>query len=179
MSTTTKKSELSTSLNRVVEATLSTDPGFIFLSPDDIRNLLAEYPGSIQVDIAHRDKKGNVAARATSQGISAAYGGDSAEHSEEHVAPVTRTRFKLDDNIPIPVPRRGIQAEPRYPFNLLNVGQSFMVPATPERPNPAKGLASTVSSANKRMARLNPPKKFIIRPVDENGVKGARIWRVE
>lgn len=169
--------QLSSTLTSVVEATLS-EKGFTFLTPEAIRNLLSEFPGSIQVDVAHKEPKtGRVAVRATDKGISAAFGGGSGEQPEEHIAAhETRTRFKLEDNVPIPAPRRGIQAEPRYPFNLLNVGQSFMVPSTPERPNPAKALASTVSSANKRM---QGKKKFIIRPVEENGVKGARIWRVE
>jgi len=162
----------STTLQHVVDETLGP-VGHTFLSSAAIRELLQEFPGSIQVDVATRDEHHNVCARATEKGIEIAFGGSTP--SEEHaVTPApTSTRFKIEDGYQIPPPRRGIQAEPRYPFALLNRGQSFMVPATPERPNPVKALASTVSSANKRMQRHG--KKFIIRAVEG----GARVWRIE
>lgn len=163
---------LSQFLQDVVEATLSP-AGHTFLTPQTIKEILHSYPNSIQVDLNQRDEKGRPAVRATPEGVSMAFGAG-VEHHVEH--PQT-TRFNIEEGIPVPAPRRGIQLEPRYPFNLLNVGQSFMVPATPERPNPAKNLASTVSSANKRLAK--DKKRFIVRPVEEKGVKGARIWRVE
>lgn len=162
------KISISPTLQHVVDATLSP-AGFTYLSADAVKAILSVHPNAITVDITTRDAHGNVAARATAEGISEAFGGG----HEAHVEPSAKTRFHIEDGHALPPPRRGIQAEPRYPFALMNAGQSFMVPATPERPNPAKALASTVSSANKRMAKIG--KKFVIRPVDG----GARIWRVE
>jgi hypothetical protein len=50
-------------------------------------------------------------------------------------------------------PSRGGRNRSVYPFDALAVGQSFHVPASEAKPNPAKSLASTVSSANKRNAK--------------------------
>lgn len=169
MSTTTK-TDVSSTLQHVVDATLGPQ-GYAFVSSQAVRDILLTHPGAISVDTNTRDVHHNVAVRATQEGILAAFGGPQ-ESDEAHVSTASKTRFKIEDGYEIPAPKRGIQAEPRYPFNLLNVGQSFMVPATPERPNPAKALASTVSSANKRMSGQ---KKFIIRPVEG----GARVWRIE
>ena len=77
-----------------------------------------------------------------------------------------------------------------YPFDKLAVGQSFFIPATDERPDPAKSLASTVANASKRFAVptgetktsartgkevqvLKYTRKFTIREVEG----GARVWR--
>ena len=78
---------------------------------------------------------------------------------------------------------------------------SFFVPATEGKPDPAKSLASTVSGATRKYStpkldengaqimRVNRKKhsvpvqvasrEFTIRAVEENGVKGARIFRVK
>jgi hypothetical protein len=70
----------------------------------------------------------------------------------------------------------------------MEVGQSFFVDKS------AKNLASTVSSANARFAeeiagetrvdrkgntvpKTKQTRSFIVRSVEENGVKGSRIWR--
>ena len=114
--------------------------------------------------------------------------------------------FAINDGVPIPAVKRRGSATSVYPFDALTIedgaefGQSFFVPATEEMPNPGKSLASTVSSASKRYATENGTRtinrkvdgvmtevqvpaydyerKFIVRSVEENGVKGARVWRV-
>lgn len=60
--------------------------------------------------------------------------------------------FVIEDNIPLPGAKRGGRGKTIYPFDALAVNQSFHVPATAENPNPAKSLASTVSSATARYA---------------------------
>jgi len=111
--------------------------------------------------------------------------------------------FNIDNAVPIPAIKRSGAATSIYPFDALAVGQSFFVPATEDMPNPGKSLASTVSSASKRYAtetgtrtinRKNKEsgemeavevpaytyeRKFMVRTVEENGVKGARVWRIE
>jgi hypothetical protein len=114
--------------------------------------------------------------------------------------------FAINDGVPVPAIKRRGPATSIYPFDALTIedgaefGQSFFVPATEEMPNPGKSLASTVSSASKRYATENGTRtinrkvdgvmtevqvpaydyerKFIVRSVEENGVKGARVWRV-
>ena len=85
--------------------------------------------------------------------------------------------FEIDDNVPVPTVRRASGGS-IYPFDALAVGQSFHVPVSEGKPNPAKSLASTVSAATKRS---NGAKKFIVRSVDASDPKGpgARIFRVE
>jgi len=83
--------------------------------------------------------------------------------------------FQFDTGIPVPAARRGGRGTSTYGFEQMNVGQSFFIAETPDNPNPAKGIASTVSTASRRLE----PKKFIVRTVDENGRKGARVWRTE
>lgn len=105
--------------------------------------------------------------------------------------------YVIEENIPIPASaesgKRGRKSH--YPFPQLQVGQSFFVPATKEKPNQAKQLASTVSAAiaryseevpgqfrvnkkGERVAVMKPTRNFVIRNITENGVvTGARIWR--
>lgn len=91
--------------------------------------------------------------------------------------PVGGAGVKFDDNVPVPAPRRGGRGSGVYGFEFMNVGQSFYIAATADNPNPAKRIASTVSSATKRHA----PRKFLVRSVTpENDIgKGARVWRTE
>jgi hypothetical protein len=60
-----------------------------------------------------------------------------------------KTKFEIDDNIPLPTAvagnRRGRVA--MYPFANLEVGQSFHVAKSAENPEPATRLASSVTGA--------------------------------
>lgn len=81
--------------------------------------------------------------------------------------------FTFKQGIPVPAARRGGKGQNAYGFEQMNVGDCFDIPPTTDNPSPAKRVASTVSSASKRLA----PKQFIVRSVEENGVKLARVWR--
>lgn len=90
----------------------------------------------------------------------------------------TGQMMQFDTGIAIPSPRRGGKGSPVYGFEHMSVGHSFFVPSSNDNPNPAKRIASTVSSATKRL----DPKKFVVRSVDETSQgrgKGARVWRTE
>lgn len=98
-------------------------------------------------------------------------------------APGAKT-FTFADGVPMPAPRRGGRGSTVYGFEQMDVGRSFFIPATDDNPNPAKRIASTVSSASSRLE----PKKFIVRSIvtDEAtgrawnvppGTKGAGVWR--
>jgi hypothetical protein len=60
--------------------------------------------------------------------------------------------FEIEDNVAMPTDatRRGRSGG--YPFDKLNVGQSFHVAKTTENPNPAERLASSVSGARAKFA---------------------------
>jgi len=63
--------------------------------------------------------------------------------------------FAIHEGGVIPDRTRRTARKETYPFDRLEEGDFFFVPATPERLNPAKSLASTVSSAAKRYAIQN------------------------
>lgn len=107
--------------------------------------------------------------------------------------PAVKSAFTIEDSIPLPAASGRGRGGNTYPFEQLEVGQSFFVPATTEKPNPAKSLASTVSSATARYAVPAEPaatkkndkgedvpvmvavRKFVVRAIDG----GARIWRTQ
>lgn len=118
-------------------------------------------------------------------------------------APATRTvtastpPSAVAANVPVP---EGA-ARRRYPFAEMDVNHSFFVPATDDRPDPAKSMQSTVSSAIRKFSVpdpsgetrvnrngetvpvMNPTRSFICRPVEDGkpwgfpGIAGAGIWR--
>jgi hypothetical protein len=110
--------------------------------------------------------------------------------------PVTKSLFALEDNVPVPtVSARTKGGNTTYPFDAMNVGQSFFVPDANGK-KAAKTMASTVSGANLRnsvevagQVRTNrkgavvplteQTKLFIVKSVVENGIGGARIWRTK
>lgn len=188
-------------LATIVAAT-NSDAGMCYMTEKSVQVLVDA--GYVECNIGMTDPNDakKVAVRATQTGL--AY---------EHDAPATTegtttmespaTAFAIEDGVKIPAIKRKGSATSVYPFDALEVGQSFFVPATEDTLNPGKSLASTVSSASKRYATENGTRtinrrnkesgemeqvevpaydyerKFIVRSVEENGVKGARVWRVE
>lgn len=194
-------------LAKITEATLDQTQGFAYVKNGATSAMLAE-AGLVELNpqMVDGDK---IAARATEKGIDMYQSGDNVEASNEGQVDQTEgtntmdNQFAIDDGVAIPAIKRKGSATPIYPFDALEVGQSFFVPATEDMPNPGKSLASTVSSASKRYATENGTRtinrrnketgemepvevpayeysrKFMVRTVEENGVKGARVWRIE
>lgn len=197
-------------LTKVAEATLDQTQGFAYVKNGATAAALAE-AGLIELNpqMVEGDK---IAARATNEGVDAYQNGDSVEPTNTNEGTETMNTentaaapaaFAIETGVPIPAIKRQGVATSIYPFDALEVGQSFFVPATDEMPNPGKSLASTVSSASKRYAtevgtrtinrrnketgEMEPvevpaykyDRKFMVRTVEENGVKGARVWRIE
>lgn len=112
--------------------------------------------------------------------------------------PTNPTGFELETGVPMPAANRG-SGESKYPFDAMEVNQSFHVPATDARPKPARALASVVSSATARYATPDPKgatrknksgktvpvmveqRKYVIRTVGADDPKGigARVFRVK
>ena len=74
--------------------------------------------------------------------------------------------FEIDKDIEIPSRCRGKRG-PTYPWNELGVGDSFFAPSD----------ARCFTAAAHR-ARFHGG-KYTTRAVEENGVVGFRVWRVE
>ena len=72
--------------------------------------------------------------------------------------------FEIEKGIPVP-PRVYRGRVSKYPFANMEVGESFLVEATPAK------AASLATAAGRR----RPGWKFISRKVDETH---ARVWRV-
>lgn len=172
------------------------DGGAVAYGDDSYFTILVD-KGFVEVNKEMVDAVGNYAGRPTEAGIKLIK--DNAV-SDVSAAP-TASEFAIEDGVAIPEANRGGgggRKGPRgskYPFATMENGQSFFVPATEAMPNPAKTLASTASTAKKQFGAVtgtreitrkgetktvdayNYTRGFIVRAVEENGVKGARVWR--
>lgn len=83
--------------------------------------------------------------------------------------------FHLDDNIPIP-PHKNNKGQSIYPFATMKLNQSFFLPNNPKF---KRAALPTVSSAVNHFCKTHPSHQFTCRTVTENGVKGARCWRIK
>lgn len=141
-------------LGTIVAAMAVEATPYAMLTEADIAALLKEGLVEINPDIRDGDK---VAVRATEKGIAL----NNEQPPANAPTTVTSSAFSLIDGAVLPAGRGGRNANV-YPFDAMNVGQSFFVGATEAKPNPAKSLASTVSSASKRLT----PKKFSVKSVE-------------
>ena len=191
-------------LAAIAEATNDPARGFVYMTEKSVKVLLDA--GLVECNNTMQDGNGNVAVRATKAGIDASTSPVEPETNEgteimDTLVTTAAPSFAIEDGVKIPSIKRSGAAASIYPFDKLAVGQSFFVPATEAMPNPGKSLASTVSSASKRYATENGTReinrkvdgvmtkvtvpayeyerKFVVRSVEEGGVKGARVWRVE
>jgi len=169
----------------------------LYTSPEVHAQLLAD--GLVEINETMTDEAGHIATRATQKGIDSM--SKTATAKAPAAAPVNASGFAIEDGIALPsVSGRGRTATV-YPFDALQVGQSFFVPNSEDKPNAAKSLASTVSSATARYAvpaadgstKINgkgetvpvmtETRKFVVRSrtaeqEPKYGVAGARIYRV-
>lgn len=168
----------------VVKAT--NEGKFVYTSPEAHKQALAD--GLVEVNESMTNEAGEIATRATAKGIESM----SQNQTPAADAAPSKPAFAIESGIPLaPVTGRGRTAE-TYPFDLLQVDQSFFVANTAEKPNVAKSLASTVSSATRRYAqevqgetmtnrkgetvpKLVETRKFVVRAVEG----GARVWRIK
>ena len=155
--------------------------------------------GFAEINPAISNEAGELATRATEKGIETVTSTATQETAAVETAaaaPVTASSgFAIEAGVPMPsISGRG-RTGTTYPFDKMEPGHSFFVPNSEDKPNAAKSLASTVSSATARYAvpaadgstKANKAgeqvpvmvetRKFVVRSVEENGVKGARDWR--
>lgn len=81
--------------------------------------------------------------------------------------------FEIESDVPMGQRARGTR-QAKYPFDMLEVGQSFHVPATEDMPKPAVTLAGAVTNANEKWSHDDPngateTKKVSVFAKDENG----------
>lgn len=100
--------------------------------------------------------------------------------------------FEIETGVPVPEKARRSGPSGKYPFDALEVGQSFFIPASNDKPEPWKSLQSTVAAAQRRHAveegtrtdrngktvpNLKPTRIFRLDKDTKNGQEGARVWR--
>ena len=151
--------------------------GGTFAPLAEVRPLADHKPALVEINEGTTDNNGNVAVRATAEGVS---------HSATIAAstPAAKSSFEVMD-VPADIMQAAKErrrssrgASEKYPFDRLEVGKGFFVAATKKMPEPAKSLASTVSSAQARYAEETDELETVTvkeYEVDENGkrVKGA------
>lgn len=186
-----KNSKKSPALDMAAIIQATQTGSFVYTSPKAHAKALAD--GLVEINADITNDAGEFATRATEKGI------ESMNAPQSQAAPAAaKPSFAIESGVPLaPIVGRGRSGE-TYPFELLQVGQSFFVPNTEENKNVAKSLASTVSSATRRYAEEIPgetrvnkkgktvpatkeTRKFVVRAVDETAQgrgTGARVWRI-
>jgi hypothetical protein len=179
-------------LAAIVAATLDLSKGFVYTAEAVFKPLVEA--GLVEINMEIKNEAGEVATRASQKGIEMSKETPTAPVAA--VEPASKPIFELQSNVAVPVIKRGGRTGDIYPFAKMEIGQSFFIGATEAKPNPAKSLASTVASATARYAQKDGDKtrttkkgkvvpvmvetrKFIVRSVEEGGVKGARVWRTK
>ena len=145
------KAQLSAKLVEIVNA---TNAGQVLYTPTDVHGPLVA-DGLVEVNAGMTNENG-IATRATAKGIetvnTASNQGQSAPAAEQAAKPT----FQLEKATLPPISGRGRAGTELYPFEAMQVGDSFFVPNGEGKENAAKSLASTVSSATKRYAEVIP-----------------------
>jgi hypothetical protein len=185
-------------LLNIIIADTNGPQGYSLVNPDAVNELVEA--GRIQVNPSIKSEDGKIAARATDAVLAAAQAAPAGPVAPAPVA--VSTTYNLQSDIPMAPSKRGGKKSEEYPFSKMEIGQSFVVPSTPEYPEPWNTFASTVSSATRRFStvgtetKLNrkgesvpvliPTRKFTLRRVEvaqtyANGfvepVAGARVFR--
>lgn len=156
-----------------------------YTAPDEHKPLIEQ--GLVEVNTA-MVADGKTATRATAKGIASVEGAGFSGTQSSDSEPAAKSSFEIEDGIAIPaITGRGRIAS-LYPFDGLQVGQSFFVE------KPAKNLASTVSSANARYSEevagqtrkdrkgntvplTKLTRQFIVRSAEKDGKSGSRVFR--
>jgi len=81
--------------------------------------------------------------------------------------PSGQQEFAIASGLPIPETRQG--APCKYPWDKLAVGDSFFIP----------GKTSQTISPARQSAEHTRGTKYASRTVEENGVRGVRVWRIK
>lgn len=156
----------------IVKATQENQ--FVYTSPAHHTAMVAA--GLVEVNPQMADDKGQFATRATAAGVQKVNDANSQNAASGETSPATgpdgaKPSFTVARDVPMPTAKRGGRSGTLYPFDSLEVGQSFFVAATNDKPNPAKSLASTVSSATARYAEQDGTKE-----VQEKDAEGNKVF---
>lgn len=181
-------------LHALQEAT--QNGGFLYVSDEHIQPLIDAGLAEVNPDDSQRDEHGRRMARATIQQATEVREDPALPMNEQPEAqPQQEARkmsnFAIEKNVPLPTTTTaGRGRGSLYPFDDLEVGDSFFVPQVDGKP---ESMSSTVAGARRRFAEqtgnmtqdkngnevpeMRVTRNFVYKLVDENGVTGFRVWR--
>ena len=184
---------LVTRLREVVTATQDQSKGYLNVETEKANKLFAA--DNTLVELGQTTDNGKtIPVRATQAGIAAIAAEPTPAPAEPraNVGAVVKSMggIKIEKGIIMPQIRRGGAAVGVYPFEQMEIGDSFFISESAEMPKPAKTLGTAVSSATRRFKTANPPRVFTVRgdeyesmqadgTPDTTSAKGARVWRIE
>ncbi len=176
----------------------STKEGLYVFTPESVYSILVK-KGFAEVNCDIKNDAGECATRATQEGIEKFQTGE-----EEIMSEVESVGGIEIENVAVVAKRASRSGKGSiYPFAALEIGQSFFVAATEDKPEPWKKMASTVGTAMTRFAvpvldtngqpvmrlvakgpnkgasvpEMKKTRVFTMIKDEKNGVAGARIGR--
>lgn len=171
-------------LGVIVLAMANADAPFHMATPAEVKNLLDNDMVEVNNEITDGDK---VAVRATEKGQAEA---PAPANNEGTNNTVTDTNTATTDTATAAAPAKfGIisnagavfaagrtrKAATMYDFDAMNVGDIIFVPNSEDKPDAAKSLASTISSANKRFSTDTGETEQVEVKVYQTGEDGKRV----
>lgn len=167
----------SISLLATIATAMAAEPFYALATEKEAKELIDGKLAEFNPEIRDGDK---IAIRLTDEGLKANTEMNTPASNNTadtgNTASAAASSFAIIDNAKLPSAARGGRNGPVYPFDDLNVGQSFFVPATADKPEPAKSIASTATSAAKRFATpvKNPDGSPVMEEYKVRGVTKTR-----
>jgi flagellin-like hook-associated protein FlgL len=128
----------------------TAEGGFAYVTKEQGLPLMQHNPPLIDINTAMTDGNGGAAARLTAAGF------EMLKDATQSVADAPSAGgYKIIQGAALPTSKRGNRgggAPTVYPFDNLEIGDTFFVPVSDKHKDPVKTLGSTVSSANMRYA---------------------------
>ena len=82
--------------------------------------------------------------------------------------------YKIEKNISIPKSIHGGGAPNKYPFENMEIGDSFLIPCLKKD---KQRIQSAVSASMKRVPRMKFTTKYVVTGTDVI-ITGVRVWRI-
>lgn len=151
---------------KLVEIVAATNSGGVLYTPTEVHGpLVAE--GLVEINAGMTNENG-IATRATAKGIETVNA--SSNSATQAASAPAKPIFAIEKaSLPAISGRGRAGGSEIYPFDQMEVGDSFFVPNSDDKENAAKSLASTVSSATKRYAEVIPGEFKTIKGKDKDG----------
>jgi hypothetical protein len=161
----------------IIAAMANDDAPFHFATVAEVKNLVDNDMVEVNTEITDGDK---VAVRATEKGMAEApKPATEGTNNVTDAATATNSnpnKFAIITGVAASFPTgRTRKASSMYDFDAMNVGDMIFVPNSEDKPDAAKSLASTISSANARFATPTGEKKEVTLKVYQTDENGKRV----